>query len=240
MPNYGTPNTDYFARWFSEEDDFPVWALNLMRYHEVAQYTDGRETTISGREADDVYAPHGPLAAVGARVVVVADVEHHLVGNGITWDRIAIAQYPARKAMAEMNMRDDFKDAHDHKEAGMAETIVMFSVPTADSPVPAEDLDTAGRRLLLQVNANPDAPDLADSVESTRLAEFTVDGVVLGDGRSWARVLWDIVDDDAVDALVTAHADAPATDGEYALIIRSAQDLLPESLRQHAAGTYPA
>ena len=53
----------------------PVWMINLMKYHDVADYQDGRTSTISGREADDIYAPVGPLAAVGAEIVFLADVD---------------------------------------------------------------------------------------------------------------------------------------------------------------------
>ena len=39
-----------------------MWALNLMKYREWAEYADGRETNLTGVEADDVYLPHDHLA----------------------------------------------------------------------------------------------------------------------------------------------------------------------------------
>ena len=44
-----------------------MWALNLMKYRERAEYADGRESSISGMEADDEYAPHEHLRKVGSR-----------------------------------------------------------------------------------------------------------------------------------------------------------------------------
>ena len=68
---YGTPNWEMMSRWLqlSADDDGPFWALNLMRYRELAEYADGRESAMTGREADDAYAPLGPLEAIGASEV---------------------------------------------------------------------------------------------------------------------------------------------------------------------------
>ncbi|MBT5849641.1 MAG: hypothetical protein HOH36_04305, partial [Acidimicrobiaceae bacterium] len=64
MPRYGTINSDYIASWFQRAaPGGPMWALNLMKYREQADYADGRETALSGVEADDLYAPHEHLAA---------------------------------------------------------------------------------------------------------------------------------------------------------------------------------
>jgi hypothetical protein len=131
MPRYGTINREYGFKLATTPpaEDGPVWMVNLMKYKERAEYADGRETTLSGREADDEYAPLGPLAAIGAEVVFVADVEDQFLGAEPKWNRIAVVRYPTRAAFLAMQQRDDFKQAHHHKEAGMAETIVMGSLP---------------------------------------------------------------------------------------------------------------
>lgn len=42
MPRYGTINQAYFATWFERtEPGGPMWALNLMKYREQAEYADG-------------------------------------------------------------------------------------------------------------------------------------------------------------------------------------------------------
>ena len=134
MPGYGTMNTDYVASWFQRgEDDGPMWALNLMKYKAVADYgeagnPDG-DGDISGWEADDRYSPIAELASVGARPVLVGPVVKQLRGDGTVWDRIAIALYPRRMAMVEMNQTKAFQETHVHKEAGMDFTIVMGTFP---------------------------------------------------------------------------------------------------------------
>ena len=103
--------------------------VNLMKYHDVAQYADTSSQEISGREADNLYTPLEPLAAIGAEIVYVGDVETKLLGDERDWDRIAVVKYPTRRSFIDMQQRKDFKEKHVHKEAGMQETIVMGCLP---------------------------------------------------------------------------------------------------------------
>jgi len=129
-PRYGTIDGEYGLRLAgtSAEDDGPVWMVNLMRYREVADYADGRETTISGREADDRYAPVEILGDIGAAPVFFGDVDQQLLGSP-NWDRVAVVKYATRRSFIDMQTRPDFQLAHEHKDAGMAETIVMGCLP---------------------------------------------------------------------------------------------------------------
>jgi len=54
VPGYGQIDHDYGVKLATTppEADGPVWMVNLMRYRERAEYADGRETTLTGREAD--------------------------------------------------------------------------------------------------------------------------------------------------------------------------------------------
>ena len=133
---YGQINREYGMKMFTmpPEDDGPIWMVNLMKYRQKADYADGRSSDISGREADDLYAPLGPLKAIGAQVVFVADVDTQFLNDSPKWDRIGVVKYPSRRAFLEMQNRPDFKELHHHKEAGMAETIVCGCLPM---PVPA-------------------------------------------------------------------------------------------------------
>ena len=74
---YGQINHEYGLKLATTppEEDGPIWMVNLMKYREKADYADGRSADISGREADDLYAPLGPLKAIGAQVVFLAEVD---------------------------------------------------------------------------------------------------------------------------------------------------------------------
>lgn len=216
MPSYGQIDHDYGMKLAATppDDDGPVWMINLMRYKEQAEYADGRETTLSGREADDEYVPLGPLAAVGAEIVFAADVEDQFIGDEPIWDRIGVVRYPTRASFIAMQQRDDFRKAHQHKEAGMAETIVIggqpLQIPTAENPVDWNDVphpptDEDGPYTMVHVvrfhdeggaTATPDHmkayQEVAGSVavpHGVRIdGWFSAEGTIIGDGRSWHQV----------------------------------------------------
>lgn len=216
MANYGQIDEEYAAELArtAPGDDGPVWMVNLMHYKEWADYEDDRETTLTGREADDTYAPLGPLAAVGAEVVFVADVEDQFIGEEPKWDRIAVVRYPTRAAFMAMQEREDFQEAHVHKEAGMAETIVIGTQPLgfpdiehqvdwADVPHPPTDDDGAYTMVhVIRFHDDDGATETPDHMEVYQEVAgsvavpnglridgwFSAEGTIVGDGRAWHQV----------------------------------------------------
>ena len=195
MPRYGQRNDAYLATWFArDEAGGPMWALNLMKYREQAEYADGRETTLTGQEADDVYAPHEHLRRVGSRIVMIAPVVHQLVGDDLTWDRIAIAQYRDRMAMVEMSTSDDFAKDEQHKDAGMDFTIVMATFPVDADPVPPQVSGVDPDQLmLLQVVADAESPDYAADLGTIRIGRFEIEDRIIGDHRTFAEARFDLI-----------------------------------------------
>lgn len=215
-PRYGTIDMEYATRLAStpSDEDGPVWMVNLMKYREVAEYADGRESSISGREADDEYAPVDVLADIGAEVVFFGDVDQQLLGDDVVWDRIGVVKYPTRRSFIEMQSRRDFREKHAHKEAGMECTIVMGCQPMAslvppDGAVSADwsdvehpPTDEDGPVMVLHVLRYHDAaaadrtpPEMeAYTSAAARVAGrhggsvagwFAVEGTIIGDGRGW-------------------------------------------------------
>lgn len=139
--------------------------LNLMVYRAEADYGPDGEKGVTGREADDRYAPLDVLAEIGAAVCFLAEVE---TGE---WDRVAVVRYPTRKSFIDMQSRPDFQAQHVHKEAGMERTIILGTVPTGDLPkmVP-------GDLVRLELLDEP--------------GQFSVEGAIVGDGRSWSGVTY--------------------------------------------------
>lgn len=216
MPGYGQIDHAYGAKLATTApaDDGPVWMVNLMRYKEQAEYADGRDTSLTGRQADDAYTPLGPLAAVGADIVFVAEVEDQFLGDEPRWDRLAVVRYPTRAAFIAMQQRDDFQQAHVHKEAGMAETIVIGTQPLPDpldgrrpdwAEVPHPPSDDDGPFTLVHVirfhdeggaAVTPDDMAAYQEVAGTIAVPngvrvdgwFSVEGTIVGDGRAWHQV----------------------------------------------------
>lgn len=102
--------------------DGPVFMVNLLRFRETAEYEDGRTTTLSGREAYEIYgrAVAGILPRFGGRVVFSAHVTFLSLGRAEElWDEIAIAAYPDRGSMVRMSFDADWREAAVHRTAGL-------------------------------------------------------------------------------------------------------------------------
>jgi hypothetical protein len=160
---------------------------------------------------------------------MMAPVVHQLVGDGHVWDRIAIAQYRDRMAMIEMSSNSDFQKDEDHKEAGMDLTNVMATFPVDGDPVPPQESGADDDRLMvLQVVADPGAPDIAAAVESTRIGRFAIEDRIIGDDRTFAEARYDLVSQAVVDGLVARGATHSDTD--YVVIADPAFDDIARSL----------
>ncbi len=255
--SYGTVDPAYAQRLATipSEDDGPVWMVNLMDYRNRAVYPDGTDHGLSGREADDIYAPFAVLAEIGAQIVFVGEVTEQLLGPAPRWDRVAIVRYPTRRSFIEMQARPDFLDRHVHKEAGMASTIIMggsplpiFEVPGstewADVPHPPTPDDgpvvvihvirwaDGGREVMTGYEMAAAQKAAPHGVQVA--GWFDVEGTVVGDGRAWDQVRLNAFPSrrafEAVltdpDRLAAQHAyREPAMADTYALILRPVFDL---------------
>ena len=258
---YGQVDRDYAIRLATTpaDEDGPVYMVNLMKYREKADYTDGTDLNISGREADDLYAPVGPLAAIGASMVFLAEVDTQLLGDAPMWDRIAVVRYPTGRSFIDMQSRTDFKEKHVHKEAGMAETIVIGCTPIevpkpaeqpswADVPHPATEDD--GPIVVMHVIKYVDG-GLTDMVAYQNAAGavavphgaringwYDVQGTIMGDGRQWDQVRFNAFPSKAAFMAVVADPDRlaaqkdhrePSIADTYALILRPSINRLEKS-----------
>lgn len=187
---------------FPREQDGPFWAVNLMRYRARAQYADGRPSTLTGRQADDAYAPLGPLAAIGAVPLFLADVVRQPAGTP-TFERVAIVRYPSRAKFFEMQLREDFRELHEHKDAGMEFTIVFSARPPEQV-----DIDRRGSYLLRLLRLSPAARSgSAQRPAIVPVARLEVEGVIVGDERSWSEARIERVTDEGALAGLLEDAD---------------------------------
>jgi hypothetical protein len=268
-PRYGTVDTAYAMRLATmpADQDGPVWMVNLMKYRERAEYADGRESGVSGREADDLYAPFESLAAIGAEVVFVGEVDQQFFGSP-TWDRIGVVKYPSRRSFIEMQSRKDFREKHAHKDAGMAETIVIgcLPIPSPTMPEGVSEVDWSdvahpptaadGSVIVLHVirfdktsaaevtPAEMEAYQIAAAMvavpHGVRISGwFAAEGTIVGDGRSWDQVRFNLFPSKAAFMAVAmdpARLEAQKNFREvaiadtYTMIVRPVIDRLAESV----------
>ena len=120
--------------------DGPVFMVNLLKFKDKAEYDDGRETDLSGRDAYMIYgrAVADILPKFGGRAVFAADVTFLALGDvEELWDEVAIAMYPSRADMVRMSLSEEWREAAIHRSAGLKGQLNIETVlPAAqqDSP----------------------------------------------------------------------------------------------------------
>lgn len=100
----------------------PIFMVNLLKFKERAEYEDGRETNLTGRDAYMIYgrAVSELLPKFGGRVVFAADVTFLSLGRvEELWDEVAIGMYPDRAAMVRMSMSEEWRAIAVHRSAGL-------------------------------------------------------------------------------------------------------------------------
>lgn len=255
---YGQVDRDYGRRLATTapDDDGPIYMVNLLRYHEVAQYGDGAVdgAPVSGREADDRYAPVDVLHEIGAEVVLWGDVDAQLLGDAPAWERVGVVRYPSRRSFIEMQSRRDFQERHVHKEAGVERTIVMGCVPVelperlgnhelvdwseVAHPPTADDGPVAVVHVIKYAEGELRDEMLEYQAAAAEVAVphgvriggwFDVEGTIVGDGRAWDQVRFNLFPSKAAFMAVVfdparmeahkAHRE-PAMADTYTLIVR--------------------
>ena len=101
----------------------PIVMVNLLKFREKAQYADGRDPHLTGRQAYGRYAAEviKLLPQYSARVVFSGDVTFLALGQvEELWDEIAMVEYTDRGCLWAMSMSKDWLAASVHREAGLA------------------------------------------------------------------------------------------------------------------------
>ena len=107
---------------FNDPGPEPIFMLNLLKYKNKAIYADGRDTSMSGKEAYAIYGKEviKHLEKVGGKLVFAGDVSRLMIGEiDELWDSAAIAMYPSKKAMLTMITDPDYMKSHEHRAAGL-------------------------------------------------------------------------------------------------------------------------
>jgi len=79
--------------------------VNLLKFKDKAEYSDGRESDLTGEQAYGLYGTEVSklLLEFGGGGMFSAEVERMMLGEvEELWDKVAIAMYPSREAMLNM------------------------------------------------------------------------------------------------------------------------------------------
>ncbi len=100
----------------------PIYMVNLLRFKDKAEYQDGRETDLTGREAYNLYAKEVAkiLPKFDGKLTFIGDVTFLAIGKADDlWDEVAIAEYPNRAALVKMSISPEWQAISVHRAAGL-------------------------------------------------------------------------------------------------------------------------
>jgi len=121
--NAVTPTEAQIKGFFEPDAKAPIFMINLLKFHEHAQYQDGRESLLTGREAYGLYgeAVAQLITRVGGQIGFSGAVSRLMLGEVESlWDEVAVAMYPSRSAMMEMIQLPEYTEISVHRTAGLA------------------------------------------------------------------------------------------------------------------------
>ena len=117
------PNAEQMQGFADPSADGPIYMLNLLKFRERAEYSDGRETDLTGAQAYGLYGAEVSKLLInhGGGGMFNAQVDRLMLGEvEELWDAVALAMYPNREAMMQMIQSDAYQAIHHHREAGLA------------------------------------------------------------------------------------------------------------------------
>ena len=117
------PNEAQIMGFMEAGPEGPICMVNLLKFKPQAEYADGRETELTGREAYEIYEAgvRELLQQIGGYLGFIGEVERLTIGEvDELWDAVALAIYPSRKAMMDMMQLDGMSEIGVHREAGLA------------------------------------------------------------------------------------------------------------------------
>ena len=116
-------NKEQIKGFMEPVSEGPICMVNLLKFKEKAEYEDGRDTDLTGREAYALYEEGVKklLQEVGGGIGFEGEVERLALGEvEELWDVVALAVWPSRGAMFKVMQSPDMQAISVHRSAGLA------------------------------------------------------------------------------------------------------------------------
>ena len=127
------PGEDQLKALVESNPDGPLHFVNLLSFHPEARYPADHEFAERRMTGEEAYNGHyGPVAfrhvtQRGGRLTVLATVEQAIIGRDAHWHQVATMEYPNVAAFLDMGADPDFQAATVHRNAGLADTLVLVT-----------------------------------------------------------------------------------------------------------------
>ncbi|HET6970007.1 MAG TPA: DUF1330 domain-containing protein [Phenylobacterium sp.] len=133
VENQVMPPPQQAMAFFGGPEDGPFVMVNLLKFHDRAQYADG-DRGLTGAEAYMLYgeAVRKLVEGLGGKVRYQGRVTGLLLGEvEELWDVVALAEYPSLEAFRAMAMSPEMHAIEHHRKAGLAGQLNIKTRPGA-------------------------------------------------------------------------------------------------------------
>ena len=117
------PSEEQIKGFLEPGAEGPICMVNLLKFKVKAEYEDGRESDLTGREAYELYenGVKTLLEGIGGGIGFEGDVERLMLGEvEELWDLVALAVWPSRQTMFEVMQSPEMQEISVHRTAGLA------------------------------------------------------------------------------------------------------------------------
>jgi len=127
------PDADQLRGLAERNPEGPLEFVNLLSFHPEARYPEGHAFADREMTGAEAYNGHyGPVAfrhvtQRGGRLTVLATVAQTIIGGASHWHQVATMEYPNVAAFLDMAADPDFQAATVHRDAGLADTLVLVT-----------------------------------------------------------------------------------------------------------------
>ncbi|WP_269620976.1 DUF1330 domain-containing protein [Zhongshania sp. BJYM1] len=125
------PSEQQLRALLSSDLGGPLQFINMLSFHDIAQYDEDNKAEVSG---EDAYNRYGAVAIQhvmerGGKLFTLNSVEQTLIGADDDWHQIIIVQYPNVEAFIDMLRTPTYQAALHHRDAGLKKTKLLVSRP---------------------------------------------------------------------------------------------------------------
>jgi len=130
--NYIDVTEDAGKRYFSKKQEGPVIMLNLLKFKDVADYSEFPELkpdeSISGKKAYDFYMKHTLplLKEVGSSLIFMGRPDHFLIGpQEEKYDLMLLVKHESASRFLEFAGNEKYKAIAGHRAAALADSRLL-------------------------------------------------------------------------------------------------------------------
>ena len=124
------PEREKLMELAGSTDSNPIIMLNLLKFRDMAKYSDGRESKLSGREAYMLYGEkmRDIVTSGGGRMLISADLKDVVIGKvSDLWDVVALVEYPSAAGFFAIAASPEVMEIGVHREAGLEGQLLIRS-----------------------------------------------------------------------------------------------------------------